>query len=207
MQIWKNKWFQGIGSIVLGLVGAVLLSWQTGNAEVMQRNLSKEILRFHVIANSDTQVDQELKLKVRDEVLAYLDRELGTEADFGETKEFIQSHLTEITQVSDQVILDQGFDYETEAQLEVSYFPEKTYGDLTFPKGNYEALRIQIGNATGQNWWCVLYPALCFMDGVTAVVPEEGKEKLHGVLSPEEYDMLEEKPVVRFKFKYLTFLN
>ena len=70
------------------------------------------------------------------------------------------------------------------------YFPDKTYGDVTFPRGYYDALRIEIGKAEGENWWCVLYPNLCFLDSVHAVVPEEGKDKLKNVLDEEEYEMV-----------------
>ena len=82
-------------------------------------------------------------------------------------------------------------------------FPDKTYGDVTFPAGRYEALRIEIGRAEGHNWWCVLYPNLCFLDSVHAVVPEEGKEELRQVLTDEEYEMV--TATTYFKVKWFFF--
>ena len=76
------------------------------------------------------------------------------------------------------------------AKLTKSYFPQKTYGDVTFPAGEYEALHIEIGRAKGHNWWCVLYPNLCFVDATNAVVPKKSKEKLKSVLDEEEYEMV-----------------
>ena len=127
----------------------------------LQRRLSEEVLRFHVLANSDSREDQALKLKVRDKVLEFLEANMADE-----------QHMTED---------------ETVMWMTTCWFPDKTYGDVTFPAGNYEALRIEIGSAKGHNWWCVLYPSLCFRDAANAVVPNEGKEKLKHVLTEEEY--------------------
>ena len=87
--------------------------------------------------------------------------------------------------------------------LENTYFPRKTYHDITLPKGNYDALRVEIGNAKGQNWWCLLYPNLCFIDAVHAVVPDEGKKELKKVLDEEEYEMV--TTTSKFKVKWFFF--
>ena len=84
-------------------------------------------------------------------------------------------------------VAEENYDYPVTAAVTTCWFPDKTYGDVTFPAGNYEALRIEIGSAKGHNWWCVLYPSLCFRDAANAVVPNEGKEKLKHVLTEEEY--------------------
>ena len=101
-----------------------------------------------------------------------------------QTKAFIRSHLPQIEALAEETIQKEGYSYPVWASLEWTVFPEKTYGDITFPAGTYEALRIQIGEAQGHNWWCVLYPSLCFIDSVHAVVPEKGKKQLVLRLSP-----------------------
>ena len=141
----------------------------------LQEHLADEVLRFHVLANSDSDADQAQKLAVRDAVLDYLEAEMPQASDEEETEQWIRGHVDEIGAVSRDAAAASG------------WFPDKTYGDLTFPAGNYKALRIEIGAAKGHNWWCVLYPALCFMDSTNAVVPEEGRQKLKNVLTEEEY--------------------
>lgn len=155
----------------------------------LQRRLSEEVLRFHVLANSDSREDQALKLKVRDKVLEFLELNLADEQDMteDETVMWIREHIDEIEDVSRMCVAEENYDYPVTAAVTTCWFPDKTYGDVTFPAGNYEALRIEIGCAKGQNWWCVLYPSLCFLDTTNAVVPNEGKEKLKHVLTEEEY--------------------
>lgn len=99
-----------------------------------------------------------------------------------------------------------GDESDVNVYFENCYFPMKTYGDMTFPPGEYEAFRVDIGEAQGKNWWCVLYPPLCFVDAVYGEVPEESKEELKGVLTEEEYSMVSGKNV-KFRFKYLKIFN
>lgn len=153
----------------------------------LQEHLAQEVLRFHVLANSDSGADQELKLQVRDAVLEYMEDNMPGEDSAEAAKEWVRGHIDEIEDISRNIIADAGEAYPVTAAVTTCWFPDKSYGDVTFPAGNYEALRIEIGEAKGRNWWCVLYPGLCFMDTVNAVVPDEGKEKLKDVLSEEEY--------------------
>lgn len=153
----------------------------------IQQGIAGEVFRLHVIANSDTEKDQELKLKVKTRIVEYLKEILGEDAGLEETKEAVLTHLTEIEQEAENFIEEQGFDYPIEAVVEKTYFPEKTYGDCTFPAGEYEALKVKIGSAKGQNWWCVLYPSLCFLDDTYGIVTEEKKEDLKEVLTAEEF--------------------
>lgn len=172
-------------------------------AEQAQENLAKEVLRFHVLANSDSEADQELKMQVKEAVILYMKKQLPKEADLVETKEWVQTHLEEIQGVAAQTLQSEGSDYLVEAELETVLFPKKTYGDVTFPAGEYEALRIEIGEAKGQNWWCCLYPNLCFLDSVHAVVPEEGKQELEQVLDEDGYQMVTANS--DFKIKWFFF--
>lgn len=146
---------------------------------------NEDFIRFHVIANSDTEEDQALKLKVRDQVLDKVNQDLLAQVmsseqsvptaamstkttltmDLDSTRTFILDHLDEIEAVAEACIAENGYDYSVDAQLGVRWIPQKTYGTVTFPAGNYEALNIVIGAGDGQNWWCVLFPPLCLIDG------------------------------------------
>lgn len=172
----------------------------------IQQGIAGEVFRLHVIANSDTEKDQELKLKVKTRIVEYLKEILGEDAGLEETKEAVLTHLTEIEQEAKNIIEEQGFDYPVEAVVEKTYFPEKTYGDCTFPAGEYEALKVKIGSAKGQNWWCVLYPSLCFLDDTYGIVTEEKKEDLKEVLTAEEFQEIlgdsRGKKKLRFGFRW-----
>lgn len=134
-------------------------------------NEHEGIIRLHVIANSDSAGDQQLKLKVRDAVIAYMDdqEELGT---VGETRQHLNDNLDRLETIANGVIAAEGYDYTAKADLGVRYIPEKTYGDMIFPAGNYEALNITLGKGDGQNWWCVLFPPLCLLDEATLTTDE-----------------------------------
>lgn len=175
--------------------------------ERTQKSLAKEVLRFHVLANSDSDEDQAVKVKVRDAVLAYMEESMGygrlEEPDAEDTKAWVESHLRELEEVADQTVRDEGYSYQSRAEVEVSYFPDKQYGDIFFPQGEYEALKIKLGDARGHNWWCVLYPSLCFTDTACTVVSDEGKQGLKEVLTAEEYEMV--TATTDFKIKWFFF--
>lgn len=148
------------------------------------------ILRFHVRANSDSDEDQALKMAVKEDVVTMLKPLLSDCENVTESKNVIVANLQNIYTTAVNTIVEQGYDYTVKVYVTEEEFPAKTYGDLTFPEGDYQALRIDIGEAKGQNWWCVMYPPLCFIDESTAVVSEEGKEELKEALTAEEYAAL-----------------
>lgn len=190
------------------LVGILIASVVTGMAmnvkwNHMQADLAKEVFRFHVLANSDSKEDQVLKMQVKEAVLAYMRRELPESDNVETTKKWARANTGEIVQLAEQVIQEEGYSYSVMAEVTTCEFPEKTYGDITFPPGEYEALRIEIGEAKGQNWWCVLYPNLCFMDAVHAVVPEQGKKDLKKVLEEDTYEMV--TATTRFRIGWFFF--
>lgn len=172
-------------------------------AQKAQQELADEVLRFHVLANSDTKEDQELKMQVKEVILIYLKQYLPQSATLLETKQWVLEHLEELEEVAEEVLRSDASDYEVCAKLEKVKFPQKTYGDITFPAGEYEALRIEIGEARGENWWCCLYPNLCFIDAVHAVVPESGKQELKNILDDDSYEMVTTK--ADFKIKWFFF--
>ena len=159
-------------------------------ADQIQQGIAKEILRFHVLANSDSEEDQKLKLEVKDRLVDYMKDILDGAEDVKETKKRITENQETICLVAEQEIQKQGYTYPVSVNLEKCYFPMKTYGDCTFPAGTYEALRVCIGKAKGRNWWCVLYPGLCFADSVNVIVPDEKKQELKNILTEEEYESL-----------------
>ena len=182
------------GCFAVILLLAWLLSGFMRQAEAarLQQGISREVLRFHVLANSDSPEDQAVKLQVRDGVLEWLEEEL-TEEEMGDLalmEKKIGELLPQIQSLADRIVKENGMDYEARAQLGESLFPRKTYGNCTFPAGPYTALRLLLGKAEGQNWWCVLFPRLCFLDCVHAVVPEESQKQLQNVLTEEEYESL-----------------
>lgn len=188
----KEQYLKGAVA-ALSLVIAALVTgfyvWRSGllaQAE-MQEHLAQEVLRFHILANSDSGRDQALKLTVRDRVLDYLESEMPKDLDVKGTKQWMRKNVDALEKLSRETVTENGYDYPVTAAVTTCWFPDKTYGDMTFPAGNYEALRIEIGDAQGHNWWCVLYPNLCFLDAAHMVVPEESKIKLQNVLTEEEY--------------------
>lgn len=208
-----------LASVLIGLAGTLFLTGlntvqlKRENREIkarlqreIQQGIAGEVFRLHVIANSDTEEDQKLKLKIKTRIVEYLEEILGKDADLEETKEAVLTHLGEIEREAERLVHEQGFDYPVKAVVEKTYFPKKSYGDCTFPAGEYEALNVKIGEARGHNWWCVLYPSLCFIEDTYGVVTEEKKEDLKSVLTTEEFleilEKPEEKKRIRFRFRW-----
>jgi stage II sporulation protein R len=138
---------------------------QVYEKELVYEEIEKEIIRFHVIANSDSEEDQNLKLKVRDAVVDFVYNGLENSTSLEESRKFILDNKSEIENIARKEIENYGYDYKIESMLSRENFPDKVYGELVFPQGEYEAYRILIGEGKGQNWWCVMFPPLCFVDG------------------------------------------
>lgn len=156
-------------------------------------NHHEGIVRLHVIANSNTEYDQTLKLKVRDAVIEYMQKQKNLKSA-DDTKTFLSNNLGRLEKIAEGVIASEGYDYSANADLGIKYIPEKTYGDITFPAGNYEALNITIGDGNGKNWWCVLFPPLCLLD--------EGTES-----QDSKYDELTEKQQLELRWKLMEILQ
>ena len=131
------------------------------------------IIRLHVIANSDSADDQNLKLKVRDQII----KEVGSlekSQDMEQSRSYLEKHLKDMEKTAAKVIEENGKEYGAEADLGVRWIPAKTYGDMYFPAGNYEALNLTLGEGKGQNWWCVLFPPLCLIEEDQEAMDELG---------------------------------
>lgn len=172
----------------------------------VQAGIAKNIIRFHVRANSDTDADQQLKIKVKNDVVSYIQPFLENSSSIDESRQILSQHIEDIKSTALETIHKEGFNYDVSAYFEQSYFPMKTYADVTFPAGEYEAFRVDIGEANGKNWWCVLYPPLCFVDSVYGQLPDNSKNELKNVLTDDEYNAITNVQY-KYKFKYLKFLN
>lgn len=160
------------------------------------KELSEDVMRIHILANSDSAADQSLKLSVRDRVLAHCSAYFDDCEDKNEAMEVTREHLDEIETVAEQEIRDRGFDYGVKAEVGQAYFNTRYYDDFTMPAGWYDSLRLTIGEGGGKNWWCVMYPALC----VGAACENKMKEDL----SDGEYRVVTSDKV-DFRFKLVEY--
>lgn len=181
---------------------ACCMMWQY-REQRMTEEIAGKVIRFHVLANSDTGKDQDLKLKVRDAVGAYMQPKLSGISDIEASRQVIRDNLSQIVKTAEDVVAREGYTYEVEASLLVTDFPQKTYGNYTFPEGRYEALEVVIGAGRGHNWWCVMYPNLCFYNSVYEVVDEEAEKSLQRALTAEEYKSLMEGKDYKVRFALL----
>ncbi|WP_258359342.1 stage II sporulation protein R [Moorella sulfitireducens] len=159
-------------SIFFFILAGVLLSggaaWTVRKAAVPAYN-SRNLIRLHVIANSDTVADQELKRHVRDAVLATIGRNLGVAGDIGAARRLVSANLAAITAAAQGQIRQEGQNYAVRTEFGDFAFPTRAYGEITLPAGYYEAVRVVIGEGKGENWWCVLFPPLCLVDATGKV--------------------------------------
>ena len=168
MKDYKHKREKTERAAVLAAAAFVCIMYILGPLKAQSaenvRNDYEGIIRFHVIANSDSKEDQALKLHVRNMVVMKLQNALAFSTDVEETREYIQANLGLIEDWAESSIRGWGSDYDVSACLGISPIPARQYDDLYFPAGNYEALTITIGEGKGQNWWCVVFPPLCLVD-------------------------------------------
>lgn len=174
----------------------------------IQQSLSNKVLRLHILANSNSKFDQELKLKVRDEIVNYLTPLLKNSSNLDETKKIINENITNLQDIANSIVKKYS-NYNTNISLATSSFPTKQYGKIAFPAGDYEALKITIGEGSGNNWWCVMFPPLCFTSSSAGEFDDETINNLQNTLSKEEFNMINnlEKPEVKIKFRILEWWN
>lgn len=169
--------------------------------------LEDRILRLHILAAGDDTASQEIKLHVRDAILTLVREPLAEATTAAEAEAALLPLLDAIAAAANEVLAEYGVSYRATAELTTEFFPIKQYGSLLLPPGEYRALRVLLGSAEGKNWWCMLYPSLCFTEGITATIAEEEKAELQGLLSEEEFHLLfsEEtsKPVFCFRLQEL----
>jgi len=175
-------------SLTLGLILAVSVAAYTYvYSETTQRDIAENVIRFHVRAHSDSHADQLIKDIVRQEVLTEFEDLLSASENTKESRQLIKTELPAIQAHAETVIRQLGFDYPVEARLDKAFFPTQIYGDLAFPPGVYEALQVIIGDGTGRNWWCLMFPPLCFVDMTST---EAGRQQLADTVSDESYRLV-----------------
>lgn len=177
--------------------------------EALAARVAPSVLRFHVLANSDSDADQELKLQVKQMLIDYMYEDLkqeyifsGHAADETLSKETLIDYVTlnhsRLEQQAENYMQAKGFPYTASIRVEACYFPSKIYGDVVFPCGTYDAVRVLLGEGAGKNWWCVLYPPLCFTDNAAAVVPDSSKAELRSLLAEDDFRSLMKKRRIVF---------
>lgn len=172
----------------------------------IQKGIADEVIRLHVLANSDEDYDQQLKIKVKDGIVKMLENELHNSMSKDETRIILLQNLDKIEDRAKEIIEENGYNYNVSAKITFDDFPTKQYGDVVLPAGEYEALKVEIGEAKGKNWWCVMFPPLCFVDASVKEVPKEDKDMLKSVLTDTEYDIVtkadnENDIPIKIKFK------
>ena len=177
-------------------------------SNAVSKNISDNVFRLHVIANSNSNEDQNLKYKVRDELIKYMNSICIDISSKEEAIELANNNKNEFYKIAKQVINNNGFNYDVNIEIGNFSFPTKTYGDISLPAGFYDALKVEIGNASGQNWWCVMFPSLCFVDISEGIVPEESKQNLQDNMNEENYNLISSDSLeFKFKFKLVEFFE
>lgn len=182
---------------MLVLAAGLFLTLSTGRSQTTAGELARgEIVRLHVVANSDSPFDQQLKRKVRDEILKSLAGELQHSAGPKETMSILSRNQLQIEQAADRVLAAAGVDYRAQALIGTFEFPTKYYGDFVLPAGSYQSLRLVLGSGGGANWWCILFPTLCFVDATGTFTAAPART----VVTDEHWNEKVETPVkIRFK--------
>lgn len=177
------------------------------NSVILQNSLANKVLRLHILANSNSTFDQELKLEVRDKVIEFLAPKIENSQSLSETKEIIKNNLQDILSVA-QDTASKKSNYKVSVSLDTSTFPTKYYEDFSFPAGKYEALKILIGEGNGNNWWCVMFPPLCFTNSSAGIFDDNAQKTLENNLTSSELEFIESKKAdVKIKFRLLELWN
>lgn len=189
-----RKWIILI-AVIAGviLLPAAALGWIYGTAVINGDYTKAGVVRLHVLANSDTAEDQALKRKVRDAVIDYMRPYMLASANKIQAEQILCEQLPIVQEIAQQIVRDSGYNHPVRVELGQHLFPTRTYGDLSLPAGNYQALRVLIGNAEGQNWWCVLFPPLCFVDATNSLAISAQTQQINEEISRQQM------PEIRFK--------
>lgn len=193
MKSVKNDILLGLSLILLAFL--LCLVHLNDRDQNLARRISEKVLRFHVIADSNRKEDQSLKLEVRSFLLNKIADDLAENqnsesASKEQIVSYVNLHKEQLELAASEFIRSRGFSYDAQVQVGVSHFPTKVYGDMLFPAGDYDSVRVILGKGKGRNWWCVLYPSLCFVSDTAAVVPDSSKKELAGLLAEEDYESL-----------------
>ncbi|AAM25676.1 stage II sporulation protein R [Caldanaerobacter subterraneus subsp. tengcongensis MB4] len=191
-----------IAVLLIAIISILVISGKTSENRTNVDSWSKKLIRFHVIANSDSPEDQELKLKVRDAILVELAPKLEGLKTKEESERVIKENLVNIEKVAEKIIKEEGKDYKVRVDYGVFSFPTRYYGALTVPAGKYTALKVVIGEGEGKNWWCVVFPPLCIVDAKHGFTDEKTAEEIMKYLVSEDKEKFD-RSKVKFKIAEL----
>ena len=194
--------------ILISLLFCFIFISISSYAHTLSENLSANFFRLHILANSNSEIDQDLKLKVRDGIIEYMNSQELSNYSKEEVITLVKTNLDSYRKVAENIIKENGFNYPVSLEVGTFCFPTKIYGNISLPAGNYEALRINIGQAQGENWWCSLFPPLCFVDISSGVIDDNSKESLKENLSEEEFAIItSNNGTIKLKFKILEIFS
>ena len=195
--------------ILIILLGIYIFISAFSYVTSVSSELEDSLFRLHVIANSDSKEDQDLKYIVRDKLIEYMNSISLNATNKEEAMQIAKEHINDFKQIAKQTIIDNGYSYNVEVEIGNFSFPTKTYGDISIPAGLYDALRVKIGEAKGQNWWCVMFPPLCFVNVSSGIVPDDSKKVLENALSEEEYSIISDtnSKDIKLKFKIIELFQ
>ena len=196
-------------TILICLLTTYIIISAWSYASTVSSDLADSVFRLHVIANSDSEDDQNLKYVVRDNLLKYMNTLTQDISSKATAMQIAENHKDDFYAIAKNTIEEYGYNYDVKVEIGNSYFPTKSYGDIFLPAGNYDALKVEIGESAGQNWWCVMFPPLCFVDMSTGIVPDESKETIKKNVTAEEYALISDtsNSSINFKFKLIEFFS
>lgn len=175
-------------------------------SHTISKDLEENLFRLRVVANSNSSIDQDLKLKVRNNILNYLSQ--FNLSNKQETINYLTSHQSDVEKIISDTIKENGFNYDFTFEISNTFYPSKKYYSIILPSGNYDGLQIKLGNAKGENWWCILFPPMCLINSSTCQLEENSDELLSSNLSNETIQIIQSsEPKYKFKFKIIDLLN
>ncbi len=203
---WKNERRVIALSLFAGLAVTFCVTAAVSTyADYVMSGIENKVIRFHILANSDSEEDQSVKLELRDAIFAEYSEMFEAAENIEQTRDIINQNLPDIKRFSEQFLSARGFDYAVNITLGRESFPERSYGDMVFPKGEYEAVRVIIGSGGGKNFWCVMFPPLCFVDAARSGVSVSSVKKMQMVLGEEDFGIISgasKSAPVEYKVKF-----
>ncbi len=194
-------------SLLIGVIATTFYTLKTYSNQTFS-SISNKIVRFRVLPNSNSNYDQALKLIVKDCIINYLDNDLNNFSSNEEALHHLNNKLNEIESYANKIVRSCGYNYNVTAKIQLSTFPTRSYSNISLPNGQYTTLVIEIGDATGDNWWCVMYPPLCFVDETMEIIPQTLDDELQNTLSNNEYNIVTNTTFeYNVKFKIVELFN
>lgn len=199
-EICRRQLALGLGFLFLALL--LSMNQVQKQREALAERIAPSLLRFHILANSDSPADQQVKLEVRSLILDYIQELLPDRQGKEETIRCLREQKAAIEETASQYLAQRGYPYKAALEITRCYFPTRVYDNMVIPCGQYDAARITLGKGDGHNWWCVLYPRFCFVDAACKEIPQESRNQLRNQINQDDYLALENhRPDFEFRFR------